>query len=98
MSTGMFPPLFLEGFSGQPWQRDLRLRGAAGHVGRVGGPGKGGSGSVSLAFLARWLRRGSARAGGAPGSRGGPGPSEGTDGCSFGAVVGPLGRPPRLLR
>lgn len=41
MSTGIFPPLFLVGFSGQPWQRDLRLRCTAGRVGRVGGPGKG---------------------------------------------------------
>lgn len=41
MSTGICPPLFLVGFSGQPWQRDLSLRSTVGRVGRVGGPGKG---------------------------------------------------------
>lgn len=47
MSTGVFPLLFLVGFSGQPWQRDLTVRGAAGRVGRVGGPGKGVQGASS---------------------------------------------------
>lgn len=41
MSTGVFPLLFLVGFLGQPWQRDLRLQGAAGRVGSAGGPEKG---------------------------------------------------------
>lgn len=47
MSTGVFPLLFLVGFSGQPWQRDLTLQGAAERVGRVGGPGKGVQGASS---------------------------------------------------
>lgn len=41
MSTGICPPLFLVGFSGQSWQRDLSLWGTVRRVGRVGGPGKG---------------------------------------------------------
>lgn len=47
MSTGVFPLLFRVGFSWQPWQRDLTLRGAAERVGRVGGPGKGVQGASS---------------------------------------------------
>lgn len=43
----MFPLLFLVGFSGQPWQRDLTLWGTAGRVARVGGPGKGVQGASS---------------------------------------------------
>lgn len=47
MSTGVFPLLFLVGFSGQPWQRGLTLWGAAERAGRVGGPGKGVQGAPS---------------------------------------------------
>lgn len=47
MSTGVFPLLFLVGFSGQLWQRDLTLWGAAERVSRVGGPGKGVQGASS---------------------------------------------------